>query len=365
MFQTNRPQKVCLFCLINVEFQLHKCLKNASYNKHINNEIARNNLKRSKKFLKNKNIVVTGAAGLVGQNLIPLLINNGYRVTAIDRNNTNLLLLQQLNPGVSCKLADVSAPGDWETALEQADIVIQLHAQITAVNSQSFFRSNVYGVRNVVVLCAKHKIKHLIHLSSSVALTGSGDEYAETKRAGEEIVHSSKVPHTILRPPLMYGCFDAKHLGWIKQFMDKSFFIPIASTGRYIRQPLYVIDLCKVIIELTKRVPQNKIWNITGHEKIKYIEILRTIAKTCGLKRAFIPLPLWLFGLMLRMHFLITRKITFTPDQMKALVAGDKFPIDPWTEEFGVQYTEFEEGIWKNLHGENSRCSQKMDSPHQ
>jgi uncharacterized protein YbjT (DUF2867 family) len=308
-------------------------------------------------------VVVTGAAGLVGQNLVPLLVAQGYHVTALDRNK-NIELLQRLNRKVKCVRADVSMPGEWEAEFKGADVVVQLHAQIAAQTEQKFVQSNVEGVKHILRLCADNKVKHIIHLSSSVVISVAKDEYTRTMRIGEELVKKSKVPHTILRPPLMYGCFDAKHLGWITRFMEKMPVVPVPGSGKYVRQPLYVNDLCKVIVELAKRKPENKVWNIIGHEKIPYIELLRIIAKTRGWKRLFVPLPLWLFALMLRIYGFVTRKTIFTPDQMKALIAGDEFPIDPWSEEFGVKYTPFRQAIWQTWHGECSKYAKEMVSPH-
>ena len=56
-----------------------------------------------------KKIVVTGAAGLVGQNLIPLLLRKNHRIIAIDRNRNNLGLLKRLNPKINAVNADISS----------------------------------------------------------------------------------------------------------------------------------------------------------------------------------------------------------------------------------------------------------------
>jgi len=308
-------------------------------------------------------IVVTGAAGLVGQNLIPMLVKEGHSITAIDR-NPNIKLLKRLNPKVLCLQADVSYPGKWQEEFKDTDCVIQLHAQIAAQSAKPFERSNIEGVKNILELCKKHKIKNLIHISSSVVISVAKDEYTRTKRIGEELVRKSGIPHTILRPPLMFGCFDAKHLGWITRFMEKTPIVPVPGSGKYIRQPLFVNDLCKVIVELTKRKPQNKTYNIIGLEKIFYIDLLKMIAKTRGWRRLFVPLPLWLFGFLLRIYSLVLRKTVFTPDQMKALVAGDEFPVENWCEEFRVKYTPFKEAIWKTWHSPCSKYSKEMMSPH-
>ncbi len=308
-------------------------------------------------------VIVTGAAGLVGQNLVPMLVREGYHITAIDRNQ-NINLLKRLNPKVNCFQSDVSYSGKWEEVFKDADCVIELHAQIAAQTSAPFERSNVQGVNNVLELCKKYKIKNLIHISSSVVISVAKDEYTRTKRIGEEMVAKSKIPHTILRPPLMYGCFDAKHLGWITRFMEKIPIIPIPGSGKYIRQPLFVNDLCNVIVELTKRKPENKVWNIIGRERICYIDLLKTIAKVRGWHRLFIPLPLPVFAFMLRVYGFVLRKTVFTPDQMKALVAGDEFPVENWCGEFGVKYTPFKEAMWKTWHSPCSKYAKEMISPH-
>lgn len=310
-----------------------------------------------------KNVVVTGAAGLVGQNLIPMLVEQGYKVTAIDRNQ-NIALLQSLNPTVICLTADVSTPDDWVHAFKNADIVVQLQVQIAAPSSEPFVSSNVQAVQHVLALCEENKVKHLIHLSSSVVISVAEDEYTRTKRTGEELVHQSPVPHTILRPPLMYGCWDAKHLGWLTRFMERIPIIPVPGWGKYLRQPLYVNDLCQVIIELTKFEPENQVWDIIGHEKIPYIDLLKIIAKARGWKRLFVPIPLPLFALMLSIYSIITGKTVFTPEQMTALVAGDEFPVSNWSEHFGVPYTDFKTGIEKTWHSPCSKYGQEMISPH-
>ena len=47
----------------------------------------------------------------------------------------------------------------------------------------------------------------------------------------------------------MFGLFDRKHLGWLSKFMSKSPIFPIPGKGKYLRQPLYVKDFCKIIEE--------------------------------------------------------------------------------------------------------------------
>jgi nucleoside-diphosphate-sugar epimerase len=68
--------------------------------------------------LHSQKIVITGAAGLVGQNLTVMLREMGYQdIVSIDKQKNNLALLAQLNPGVRTVLADMGA---WAEELKCA-----------------------------------------------------------------------------------------------------------------------------------------------------------------------------------------------------------------------------------------------------
>lgn len=309
-------------------------------------------------------IVITGAAGLVGQNLAVLLIKNGYSVVAIDKNRHNLELLQKVNPTAKTLLADVSVPGIWETEFKGAKAIVQLQAQIAAKTIEPFVTNNIDSVKNVLDACKKYKIKNLVHMSSSVVISVANDDYTKTKRVGEELVEKSKVPHTTLRPPLMFGCFDAKHLGWITRFLEKFPIFPVPGNGKFMRQPLYVLDMCKVVISAIKKGPTNRIHNIIGLERIDYIDLIKIIAREKGLKRLYVNIPLPLFGFMMNVYAFLTRKPPFTSDQMKALVAGDEFPIENWQKQFNVKYTTYENAIRETFNSPYYRYRDEMVSPH-
>ena len=63
---------------------------------------------------KHHKLIITGAAGLVGQNLTLLLSEQGYsHLIAIDKNPENLAILKKINPKVQIIIADLAEPGCW------------------------------------------------------------------------------------------------------------------------------------------------------------------------------------------------------------------------------------------------------------
>jgi nucleoside-diphosphate-sugar epimerase len=301
-----------------------------------------------------KKIIITGAAGLVGLNLISKLNKKDYSIVAIDKNGANLDLIKKINPSVKVFCADLSQLNpSWMELFKDANCVIQLQAQISDSEKGPYIKNNIDSVKNVVEVCEKLKIKNLIHISSSVVISIAKDNYSNTKKDGEEIVKKSGVPHTILRPSLMYGCFDIKHMGFLMKFLRKVPFVyPIPGNGEYIRQPVYVEDLIDIIIRLIEEKPKNEIWNIIGKEQIYFIDMLKQFAKVEGRNRIFLKIPIPLFLIMLKVYNFLFSEKPFVPAQLNALIAGDIFPVDSWDEKFHVRYTPFEEGVKKTVNSE-------------
>lgn len=294
-------------------------------------------------------IVITGAAGLVGMNLMSEMHDNGFSknndITVIDKNSNNIKLAKRLYPEFKFAVSDISVPGSWEKHFKNSDIVIQLQAQISSAYADPYIRNNIDSVNNVIEVCKKYGIKHLIHASSSQALSIAKDHYTYTKRAGENAVHISGVPHTIFRPTLMYGCFDIKHLGYITSIMEKSPILPIPGSGKYTRQPLYVKDFCKIILQSIKEGPDNEIHDIIGKEKIYFIDIMREIRKKKRITRLFVNIPIPIFIRLLNLYAFIFRKRPFVPDQLRAMIIGDVFKSDDWEKKFGIKYTKLTDAL--------------------
>lgn len=289
---------------------------------------------------RNPHLVITGAAGLVGQNLVLLLRERGYhQITAIDSHRNNLAILKQHNPEINIIEADMSQPGPWQDSLENAACVFQLQAQIGAKHSSSFVRNTLDSTRHVLEACHRHRIPYLVHISSSVVNSVADDDYVRSKAGQEALVAESGIAHCILRPTLMFGWFDRKHLGWLSRFMGKTPVFPIPGDGRYLRQPLYVRDLCKALIACMEKQPANAVYDLTGPDGMDYIDLIRHIRSLCRHHCLILTIPVSVFGWLLRIYALFSQNPPFTADQLAALTAGDVFTGVDMQEAFGFTPT--------------------------
>lgn len=295
-------------------------------------------------------IILTGAAGLVGQNLIVQLEQAGYRnLVAIDKHAYNLNILKQLHPNVQTILADLAEAGIWQNAFAHAACVVMLHAQITGKYSKLFIHNNIRATEHVLDAIRQCQVPYTVHISSSVVNSVADDDYTNTKKQQEALVIQSGIKYCILRPTLMFGWFDPKHLGWLSRFMTRMPIMPIPGQGRYLRQPLYNKDFCKMIIYCMLNQPDRDIYDITGDNPIDYIDIIRTIKKVKQLNTLIIHIPYWLFYILLKIYALFSRNPPFTADQLTALTAGDQFNGVNTETVFGVKQTPFEEALYETF----------------
>lgn len=293
-----------------------------------------------------KKIILPGGAGLVGQNLIVCLKRQGYsNLVVLDKHRANLEILRQFHPDIVAEYADLAEPGEWEKHFEGADTVVMLQAQIGDPYPEPFVRNNIASTDRILEAIKRYEVPYTVHISSSVVESVANDHYTNTKKEQERRVLASGINCVVLRPTLMFGWFDRKHLGWLSRFMQKVPVFPIPGSGRYMRQPLYVGDFSRIIISCIEKRISGQVFNISGLEKIDYIDIIRQIKRTTGACALILKIPYTVFYWLLSAWTLFDKSPPFTTAQLKALVAHDEFEVIDWPGIFNVQPTPFTQAI--------------------
>jgi len=245
--------------------------------------------------LTSKTILVTGAAGFIGSNLVMELLRTVENVTIVGLDNMNDYYdvsikeyrLQEID-----KLAATKPDSKWifvkgnladKALIEQmfADygfaVVVNLAAQAgvrySITNPDVYIESNLIGFYNILEACRNHPVEHLVYASSS-SVYGTNKKvpystedkvdnpvslYAATKKSNELMAHAySKlynIPSTGLRFFTVYGPAgrpDMAYFGFTNKLI-KGETIQIFNYGNCQRDFTYVND----IVEGVKRVMQN------------------------------------------------------------------------------------------------------------
>lgn len=292
-----------------------------------------------------RKIVITGAAGLVGQNLVPRLKQKNLgELVAIDKHKKNSEILRRFHPDIRVVVEDLAEPGAWERELEGCTHLVCGHAQIGGLHREEFVRNNVTASERLMSAAERNRVRYVVNISSSVVNSMAVDNYTETKKAQEALVAASGIPQVILRPTLMFGWFDRKHVGWLARFMHRSPVFPIPGDGKFLRQPLYGGDFADIIASaLESEIPGA--YNITGQQRVDYIDLIRAVKAATNAKARIIKIPYSAFWFLLKINSLFDRDPAFTVKQLEALVTPDVFEVIDWPSIFKVRATPLAEAL--------------------
>jgi len=236
---------------------------------------------------------------------------------------------------------DLAEKGGWYDAFNDKEIVINLAAQISSPEDEPFYRNNVLATINVLEAAKNADVKRIIHFSSAAVLSVRKDEYARTKIEGEELVKKSGLEYCILQPSIMYGPTDTKNIGFLIDFARKVPCFPISAHGKWPRQPIYIDNVCGLVITMMKQFPQNTVFSINGNDVIYFKDMIKIVLKQLGGFKFRVFLPVWLFKFLMNSYQKLSGKEQFTADQVESLTAGEVFPDYAWWDEFGIDITGF------------------------
>ncbi|WP_213284842.1 NAD-dependent epimerase/dehydratase family protein [Bradyrhizobium sp. sGM-13] len=160
-------------------------------------------------------VLVTGADGFIGRNLIHYLASRNFKVIAASRTVSEFK-----HPSVvSAPLPDLAMPFDWQPLLEKCDAVVHLAGIAHRFADEEQYTLVNHRATEALANAASRQGKHLVFVSSIAAQSGSFSEaelteddppkptnpYGRSKLAAEESVRAALGSFTILRPVVIYG----------------------------------------------------------------------------------------------------------------------------------------------------------------
>jgi len=249
-------------------------------------------------------ILVTGGAGFLGRNLLKKLFNGKIRVRCLVRDRKKI----DNDAKVEIIEGDILDRESLYKAAQDVDTVIHLAAIIRSGDNNDFIRVNVDGTRNLVDACLKNGVQRIIYISSLDAGLKNANIYGRTKAIAEDIVRKSGIDYIILRPALIYGK-GSKDICLLAELIKRYPVIPVFGDGEGLLQPVYVDDVCDVILKLINdRNIKNKIYYVAGKEKISLNSLIDKIAGLFSKRVIKIHIPLWVLWLPLRVYNLFEKK---------------------------------------------------------
>tara|TARA_B100001989_G_C24508813_1_gene449202 strand:+ start:446 stop:1405 length:960 start_codon:yes stop_codon:yes gene_type:complete len=270
--------------------------------------------------MKHKEILVFGATGQIGRNLIRKLTKNNYKVTAVTRNihRAGYILKTQANPGY-LRVVEIKnfKTETLEDLIKNCSICINL-VGILYEKKQNHFKTLHTDLPDLISLLAnKFKIEKLIHLSALGVENAADSKYALSKFEGEKKILKNFKQSIILKPSIVYSV-DDKFSTRFMTLLSRLPIMPIYYEGKTKFAPIHVTDLIEIILQIIEKQKQSLILECIGPETLTFKEIILKLLKSINKKRLLLPLPLPIAALTAKFLQLLPNPL-LTEDQLNLL----------------------------------------------
>lgn len=219
-------------------------------------------------------ILVTGANGMLGQDLCPILEDNGYEVIETDIHNLDVTNIETCENFIS---------------LEKPDFVIHCAAYTNVDKAEKDIESaeliNVIGTQNIAKICQKNKIT-LVYISTDYVFDGTKKEpyipedkpnpinhYGLTKLKGEKNVKKYCDKYYIIRTSWLYGHYGKNFVETMLSLVHKE---ELKVVNDQIGCPTWTVDLANGIVEIIKNCDFGT-YHVCGEGETSWYEFAKEI----------------------------------------------------------------------------------------
>ena len=231
-------------------------------------------------------ILVTGANGYIGGQLIPELLQRGYNVRVMVRNNSSEFIERW--PGMEIAEADALEIENLSKALKGIHTAYYLIHSLH-LGQKSFEEVDLQAATNFRIAAEKQSVKRIIYLSGMGNRKTDLSPHLDNRIKVADCLSKGTIPVTVLRAGMIVGSGSASYR-ILKNLVDNSplFFIPKWAKTK--SQPISIRGVMMYLVGvLEQEETAGKRFDIGGPDIVSYDEKLKILANLLGKKRYFFP----------------------------------------------------------------------------
>ena len=226
-------------------------------------------------------ILVTGAKGMLGQDLCPALEDCGYDVIETDIQTLDITDINQVKEFLEEESPDYVIHCAAYTNVDLAETEIEKAERV-----------NIVGTANIAKICAEKNIT-LVYISTDYVFDGTKNSpyipndkpnpinvYGRTKLGGELAVQRYCEKYYITRTSWLYGHHGKNFVETMLSLAEKP---EIKVVNDQIGSPTWTMELCNGIIKLIENQAEYGVYHVCGSGKTSWYEFAKEIYNQTGL----------------------------------------------------------------------------------
>ena len=275
-------------------------------------------------------VLLTGATGLLGGELLKLLLAEGHEARCLLRaGSPNASRLDAERAEIF--RGDAANEEDLLRALQGTDAL--LHVAGIEYAQPVVEAARRAGVGRVVVV-------------GSTSVHSSYEFRAGPKLRMERVVRRSGLDWTIVRPSMIYGSERDKNVQRLLRFLGRSPVFPMFGPGTNLWQPVYHEDCARGVYEALVRLSAvGRSYDLSGGESLTYLDLVKTAAGALGKKPRIVRVPLEPVRLLLGAAEKLRLPLPVGSEQVLRLREDKVYPYEEARRELGYAPRPFREGV--------------------
>jgi uncharacterized protein YbjT (DUF2867 family) len=231
-------------------------------------------------------VTVFGGTGFVGRRVVRHLSNSTVTVRIASRHSA-----QAEGDNVEQVVADAHDERSVEAAVMGADGVVNAISLYAEHGGDTFRSVHVEAAAMIARVARRVGTKRFVHLSGIGADAASPSTYIRNRGEGEAAVQAAYPGAVVVRPAVIFGPDDA-FLTTILGLLRTLPAYPLFGDGKTRLQPVYVDDVAAAIVQILRQTQRPyPIYELAGPRVYSYEELLRTMARTAGLRPVLVRTP--------------------------------------------------------------------------
>ena len=283
-------------------------------------------------------ILVTGAAGYLGNQTVKKLVALGRPVRALVRHWSKAAKrLGEVAEQIDMAEGDVTRPASLAPAVRDVSAVIHFVAIAMEEGGQSYEEVNYQGTINVLNAAEAAGVKRFINMSQNGASADLPYRFLASKGRAQEYVASSNMQWTALRPSAIFGPQDEFFNTFARLLKVTPLVFPLIGGGKATFQPVSVYDVVEAVIRcLDDDSTIGAELALGGPEVLTLGEIERRIIEAMNTWRLMVPAPVALLRPVVQVMQCLLPGSPVSTSLLDLLAVPNTVPDNALVNHFGI-----------------------------